>query len=118
MGVGYSSGPLNVGAGYLNAHNPNASFFGTAVGATAASNNFGSSPVINGYASAQSQQIIGAGATFWIHGQTTIRVHGRSARGCVSGPSDVVAIQQWRRAEAALGADDLVAARRWAGAPR
>jgi DNA-binding CsgD family transcriptional regulator len=32
----------------------------------------------------------------------------------LSGPSDVVAIQQWRRAEAALGADDLVAARRWA----
>jgi predicted porin len=66
MGVGYSSGPLNVGAGYLNARNPNASFFGTAVGATAASNNFGSSPVINGYASAQTEQIIGAGVTYAI----------------------------------------------------
>jgi predicted ATPase/DNA-binding CsgD family transcriptional regulator len=32
----------------------------------------------------------------------------------VNGPSDVVSIQKWRRAEAALGAGDLIAARRWA----
>ncbi|MDQ1476412.1 MAG: hypothetical protein QOE62_1641 [Actinomycetota bacterium] len=32
----------------------------------------------------------------------------------LTGPSDVVAIQQWRRAEGALGAGDLIAARRWA----
>lgn len=71
VGFGYSSGPLNFGAGYLVARNPNVSFFGTAVGATAASNNFGSSPVINGYASAQSQRIFGAGATYAI-GRATL----------------------------------------------
>jgi predicted porin len=71
VGFGYSGGPLSVGAGYLVARNPNVSFFGTAVGATAASNNFGSSPVINGYASAQSQRIFGAGATYAI-GRATL----------------------------------------------
>jgi predicted ATPase/DNA-binding CsgD family transcriptional regulator len=32
----------------------------------------------------------------------------------VAGPSDVVSIQKWRRAEAALGTGELIAARRWA----
>jgi predicted porin len=66
FGAGYARGPLNVGVGYLNAHNPNASFFGTAVGATATNNNLGSSPVINGYASAQSEAVVAAGFTYTI----------------------------------------------------
>lgn len=71
IGAGYARGPLQIGVGYLNTRNPNASFFGTAAGATAATNNFGSSPVISGYASARSQEIIAAGATYAI-GTATI----------------------------------------------
>jgi predicted porin len=70
LGAGYGRGPLTIGLGYLNARNPNASFFGTAVGATAATNNFGTSPVISGYASAQSEQIVAAGATYTIGAAT------------------------------------------------
>nr|WP_061164552.1 porin [Caballeronia temeraria] len=90
MGVGYSSGPLNIGAGYLNARNPNASFFGTAVGATAASNNFGSSPVINGYASAQTEQIIGAGATYAIGRATLGAIYSNTKFKNLSGTASIL----------------------------
>src|SRR6201996_94865 len=38
-GVGYSNGPLVLGAGYLNVHNPNASFWGNQPNAVAAPGN-------------------------------------------------------------------------------
>jgi predicted porin len=90
IGAGYARGPLNVGLGYLNARNPNASFFGTAVGATAATNNFGSSPVINGYASAQSEEIISAGATYAIGAATVGAIYSNTKYKHMSGAASVL----------------------------
>ncbi|AET90138.1 MULTISPECIES: porin [Caballeronia] len=70
VGLGYSQGPLQLGAGYLNVKDPNYSFFGntpnsrTATTAGATTSNFGSSRVINGYASAKTQQVISAGGAY------------------------------------------------------
>lgn len=90
IGAGYARGPLTVGVGYLNARNPNASFFGTAVGATAATNNFGSSPVISGYASAQSEQIISAGATYGIGAATLGAIYSNTKYQHLSGVASVL----------------------------
>ncbi len=90
IGAGYARGPLNVGVGYLSARNPNASFFGTAVGATAATNNFGSSPVINGYASAQSEEIISAGATYAIGAATVGAIYSNTKYKHLSGAASVL----------------------------
>ncbi|MFM0028453.1 porin [Paraburkholderia madseniana] len=69
LGAGYTNGPLAAGVGYLNVRNPNTSFYGA--GGTVApvtggvpGSNFGASPVISGYASARSLQVIGTGAAY------------------------------------------------------
>lgn len=69
LGAGYSNGPVVAGVGYLNVRNPNTSFYGA--GGTVApvtggvpGSNFGASPVISGYASARSLQVIGTGAAY------------------------------------------------------
>jgi predicted porin len=69
IGAGYTNGPLVAGAGYLNVRNPNTSFYGA--GGTVApttggvpGSNFGASPVISGYASAHSLQVVGGGAAY------------------------------------------------------
>lgn len=69
LGAGYSNGPVIAGVGYLNVRNPNTSFYGA--GGTVApvtggvpGSNFGASPVISGYASARSLQVIGTGAAY------------------------------------------------------
>ncbi|CDY73838.1 Outer membrane protein (porin) [Caballeronia glathei] len=66
LGAGYANGPLTVGAGYLNARNPNVGFFGDngASTAAAAGANFISSPVYSGYASARTYQVAAAGAAY------------------------------------------------------
>ena len=65
VGAGYANGPLMLGVAYLNVKNPNTSFFGNNGGAlTAAGNNMAGSPVFAGYASAHTQQVIGAGASY------------------------------------------------------
>ncbi|KVT37175.1 porin [Burkholderia multivorans] len=70
-GASYTNGPLSMGAGYLNVRNPNTSFYG-AGGTVAATvngvpgSNFGASPVISGYASAHTLQVIGTGAAYTI----------------------------------------------------
>ncbi|WP_168788658.1 porin [Paraburkholderia aromaticivorans] len=69
FGAGYTSGPLVLGAAYLNVRNPNVSFYGSGgtVAATSGGvpgSNFGNSPVISGYASAHVLQVIGAGAAY------------------------------------------------------
>ncbi|MFM0504810.1 porin [Paraburkholderia caffeinilytica] len=72
LGAAYSNGPLVLGAAYLNARNPNVSFFGTSSSGTltaATSNN--TSPVFSGYASANTYQVIGAGGNYTI-GATTL----------------------------------------------
>lgn len=69
LGAGYSNGPLVAGVGYLNVRNPNTSFYGA--GGTVApvvngvpGSNFGASPVISGYASAHTLQVIGTGVAY------------------------------------------------------
>ncbi|WP_243469118.1 porin [Paraburkholderia sp. PGU19] len=80
-GVGYANGAFSAGAAYLNARNPNLSFYGTNpnAGTTPATNNIGSvgsttsaqsNPIYAGYASANTVQIIGAGAAYQIGAAT------------------------------------------------
>jgi len=72
--VGYTRGPLAVAAGYLNARNPNVSFFGTTgspaptVGGVPGSNML--SPVYSGYASARTLQVAVVGGTYAIGAMT------------------------------------------------
>jgi predicted porin len=81
VGAGYSNGPLALGVGFLNARNPNLSYFGTnpSAGTTATSNNLGSlgsattpqsNPIFAGYASAQSLQLVAAGGSYAIGNAT------------------------------------------------
>ncbi|VWB74393.1 porin [Burkholderia lata] len=70
MTAGYARGPLVVAAGYLNARNPNVSFFGTTgspapvTGGVPGNNML--SPVYAGYASARTLQVAAAGGTYAI----------------------------------------------------
>ncbi|NKJ49000.1 porin [Burkholderia sp. SG-MS1] len=64
-GIHYAYGPLSAGVAYLNARNPNISFFGNASTSTvtAAAANF-STPIFGGYLSASTYQNIAAGAMY------------------------------------------------------
>ncbi|SAL79699.1 porin [Caballeronia peredens] len=64
LGVGYSQGPLQLGAGYLNVKDPNYSFFGNTPSSSTTSSNMGGSRVYSGYASAKTQQVISAGGAY------------------------------------------------------
>lgn len=74
LGAGYTGGSFAFGAGYLNARDPNVSFYGnTPNKGTATANNIGSAgsatspqsyPVYAGYASAKTLEILGAGASY------------------------------------------------------
>jgi predicted porin len=69
LGANYANGPLLAGVGYLNVRNPNVSFYGGGGSPAATVNgvpgsNLGSSPVISGYASAHTLQVIGAGGAY------------------------------------------------------
>ncbi|HEY4296678.1 MAG TPA: porin [Paraburkholderia sp.] len=80
LGVGYEGGGLRVGAGYLNARDPNVSFYGNTPnkgGATV--NNIGSfgsatspqsNPVFAGYASAKTLQLAAIAAAYTISSTT------------------------------------------------
>ena len=63
-GVGYSQGPLQLGAGYLNVKNPNFSFFGNTASASATASNMTASTVYSGYATAKTQQVISAAGAY------------------------------------------------------
>jgi predicted porin len=100
LGAAYNGGVVGFGAGYLNARNPNVSFYGnTPNKGTATVNNLGSPgspttpeglPAYSGYASANTLEIfgIGASATF---SQTTVSAVVTNTRfeglGSVSGPN-------------------------------
>ncbi len=70
----YANGPLSAGAGYLNARDPNLSYFGTnGNSGNSSTNNFGSfgsataaqsNPVFAGFASATTLQLVIAGAKY------------------------------------------------------
>ncbi|REE06545.1 putative porin [Paraburkholderia sp. BL27I4N3] len=74
LGANYSSGPFSVGLGYLNARDPNISYYGnTPNKGVATVNNLGSfgspttaqvNPVYAGYASAHTFEVAGAGAKY------------------------------------------------------
>ncbi|MFM0742217.1 porin [Paraburkholderia xenovorans] len=81
LGAGYTAGSLALGVGYLNARNPNFSYFGTnpSAGTALTSNNMGalgsatsaqSNPVVAGYASASTTQVIAGGASYVIGSAT------------------------------------------------
>ena len=62
VGAGYANGPLVLGAAYLNARNPSVSFFGNNTATSTLSTV--TSPVIAGYTSANTYQVIAAGGAY------------------------------------------------------
>ncbi|MDP9651246.1 porin [Paraburkholderia caledonica] len=70
LGASYTSGNLSLGVGYLNARNPNISLFGNSTSGTpsAATSNVANSNtrIYSGYSSANTYQVIGAGAAYTI----------------------------------------------------
>ncbi|BBU33516.1 porin [Caballeronia pedi] len=100
LGAGYTGTSFAAGVGYMNARDPNVSFYGnTPNKGTATANNIGSAgsatspesnPVYAGYASAKTLQIIGGGASYNF-GSTTVSLVGTNVRfeslGSSSGPN-------------------------------
>jgi predicted porin len=72
LSAGYANGPVKLGVGYILAKDPNFSFFGNKANDSATAANI-SSPVLAGYASAGSQQIIAAGGSYAL-GPATVGV--------------------------------------------
>jgi predicted porin len=65
LSAGYASGPLMLGVGYINARNPNVSFFGNSTSGTPSTTAANSVyPVFSGYLSAHTYQVISAGASY------------------------------------------------------
>lgn len=101
-GLGYSIGQMTLGAAYLNARNPNQSFYGTNPNAgNPTVNNIGSiggatspqsNPIYAGYASASTLQIAAAGASYQLGAFTldavysNVQFRGLGSTG-VSGPN-------------------------------
>ena len=63
LALAYAQGPVNLAVGYLNSRNPNYSFWGDKANDSTSASNI-TSPVIAGYASARTQQIILAGGSY------------------------------------------------------
>jgi len=76
-GIGYSQGPVTLGAAYLNIKNPNYSFWGnnstSNTATTAAGSNNMTNRIFSGYASAKTQQVIAAGGAY-VFGPATVGV--------------------------------------------
>lgn len=73
LGANYTGGAFAIGASFFNARNPNVSLYGTTPNATPTGDNLGSagsamaaesSPVIAGFASANSQQTVSVATTY------------------------------------------------------
>ncbi|MEM5461110.1 porin [Paraburkholderia phytofirmans] len=64
IGANYSQGPLAVGAAFLTAKDPNYSYFGNTSTSSTTASNMTASRVYSGYASAKTQQIFAAGASY------------------------------------------------------
>ncbi|GAB7538708.1 porin [Burkholderia sp. 3C] len=72
-GAGYNNGPLALGVGYVNARNPNYSFFGNNPNSNTAATTSGlnmTSPVYRGYASANTLEIVAAAGAYSIGAAT------------------------------------------------
>jgi predicted porin len=70
LGWGYTHGSLAMGAAYLNAKQPNFSFFGNNATSSTTGSNMTASQVYSGYASAGSQQIVSTGLAYTIGAAT------------------------------------------------
>ncbi|MGF6600747.1 putative porin [Paraburkholderia sp. GAS448] len=100
LGAGYTSGTLSLGAGYLNARDPNISFYGNTpnkggvtadnMGALGSATSAQSNPVFAGYASAKTTEIFGVGAAYTFSA-TTLGLVATNTRfeslGSASGPN-------------------------------
>jgi len=65
LGASYIGGPVVLGAAYLNVRNPNVSFFGNSTSGTVSSTTSNlASPVIAGFGSANTYQVVGAGGAY------------------------------------------------------
>ncbi len=69
VGLRYATGPLSIGAGYVNAANPNYSYFGNNAASSITASNM-TSRVYSGYATAARQQVFAAGAAYVLGGST------------------------------------------------
>ena len=100
LGVSYSAGAFSVGAAYLNARNPNVSFYGNTpnkgpatvdnIGSLGSASTPESSPAFAGYASASTLEIMGIGASY-AFSHATVNAVVTNARfdglGSASGPN-------------------------------
>ncbi|MBN3851415.1 porin [Paraburkholderia sp. Ac-20342] len=65
LGAGYTMGPLQVGAGYLNVRNPNISLFGNATSGTASAAVANTTyPIFSGFTSARTYQVVTTGVAY------------------------------------------------------
>lgn len=64
LGANYNVGAFTAGAGFVYAKDPNFSYFGNNPSSSATGSNMTASPVYSGYASAKTQQIFVAGASY------------------------------------------------------
>ncbi|MGF6997147.1 porin [Paraburkholderia sp. GAS32] len=100
LGAGYTGGSLSLGAGYLNARDPNISFYGNTpnkggvtadnMGGLGSATSAQSNPVFAGYASAKTTEIFGVGAAYTFSA-TTLGLVATNTRfeslGSASGPN-------------------------------
>jgi predicted porin len=66
VGAGYNHGSFSIGSAYLEARDPNFSYFGTNGGASTTGSNMTISPLYSGYASAKTQKILDLGILYKI----------------------------------------------------
>ncbi|AFT90358.1 porin [Paraburkholderia phenoliruptrix] len=71
VGANYQHGPLAVGAAFVNAREPNFSYFGNNPSSSTTASNMTASTVYSGYASAKSMQIVTAGVSYTL-GKATL----------------------------------------------
>lgn len=70
VGANYAHGPFSAGIAFLDARDPNYSYFGNTPSASTTASNMSASRVYSGYASAKSEQIFIAGASYQIDAAT------------------------------------------------
>jgi predicted porin len=64
LAAGYTGASVDLGVAYLNAKNPAASLFGSNPTDTPASNGLTATPILSGYATANSYQVVAAGGSY------------------------------------------------------
>jgi predicted porin len=70
VAANYNRGPLTVGAAFVDAQNPNFSYFGNNAASSTTASNMTGSRVYSGYASAKREQIFTGGASYTIGNAT------------------------------------------------